>query len=132
MGLRPDATSLNSLLSVYSEALLFDEANAVLAGFQDYNIKPDTRTYRHLVRMYVRGRDLQAALRAKEEMAEKGLSPDSETYGLLIKTLAHRDMIMESLLGEATEKKLVLRENYMSSLDNRNCDPKYRRMSNKE
>ena len=52
---------------------------------------------------------LFSTVAATLNMAEKGLSPDSETYGLLIETLAHRDMIVESLLGEATEKKLVLR-----------------------
>lgn len=121
-GLKPDSVTLTSLVATYAEALLVDDALETFKGFEEYKLRPTERTYRVLVRMYVRAKDIESALSVKTEMIEKKMMvPDSETYGLLIESLTHRDRIADSLklLEEAAERSITIRERHLRVLRNR-------------
>jgi hypothetical protein len=91
--LSPDAVTLNSLLSVYTEALDKEGAYRVLAKFSDYGFTPDQRTYRHLARMHLRAKDLPSCLALKKDIESKQLYLDKESYGLLVESMTRRNMV---------------------------------------
>jgi len=95
--LQPDATSLTSLLSVYSESLKDRKALAVFDSFAARGLQPPHQAYRHLARMWVRKGDMQQALRVRDQMHAAGLRGDGAFYGILIEALAHREALPEAL-----------------------------------
>ena len=111
-------------MSVYAEALLVDDALACLKRFEREGLRPDVKTYHALVRMYVRNRDIASALAVKREMLEeRNIRPDKLTYGLLIESLSHRDMIVEALkeLEQSTDFGIKVSERHIRLL-RRRCE----------
>ena len=58
---------------------------------------PNVRTYRALIRMHIRMKDIDSAIALKEAMFEKNLKPDSASFGMIIESLTQRDKIVEAL-----------------------------------
>lgn len=114
----PDIVTLNTLLSVYGEALDKEGAYRVLDKFSKYGYSADSRTYRHLIRMHVRAKDVKGSLALKEEMENKGLSMDKESYGLLVESLTRRNNVVESLkmIEEAAVRGIQLSERHLSHI----------------
>ena len=117
-GLQLDARTLNSLVAVYAEAVRVHDVEKALARFVDNKIPFDSYTYRHLIKMHVRARNISRAMELKSESEKQGLVVDGMTYGLLIESLTHRDRLVEALklLEEVTEKKIKIPERHVKIL----------------
>lgn len=96
-GVRPDRTTLTSLLSVYAEALKDKRALQVMESFASHGLVPDMHAHRALIRMYIRKKDMSSAMQVYDEMHASGLKGDGEVYGMLIESFAHRDALPEAL-----------------------------------
>lgn len=90
--------TLNAFLSVYSEAMTFDDAYNVLQFFYFFESKPDDRSLRHLSRMHIRAKDIYGSLKLKLKAELIDQKFDEESYGLLIKSMIQRNMIVDSIL----------------------------------
>ena len=78
--------------------------------FTKLGIKPSTYTYRGLIRMHILAKDIDAALKLKDDMIkDHNVVPDAESYGWLIRSCGHRDLLVEGLqlLEEVTERGSV-------------------------
>lgn len=70
-------------------------------------VKPSTYTYRGLIRMHILAKDIDAALKLKDDMIKyENMVPDAESYGWMIRSCGHRDLLVEGLqmLEEVTER----------------------------
>jgi pentatricopeptide repeat protein len=70
-------------------------------------IRPSTYTYRGLIRMHIQAKDIDAALKLKDEMIKiHNVVPDAESYGWMIRSCGHRDLLVEGLqlLEEVSER----------------------------
>jgi len=119
-GFKPDAITLNTYMSTYAEAYKQDDALEIFDSFPKFGLVPDARSYRILIRMHIRCKNISAAMKAKEE-AVKVLGDsynDGEAYGLLIESWAHRRELVESLklLEEATDKNIRIHERFIRNL----------------
>jgi len=65
----------------------------VINRFQKFGFPTDNRTYRHLIRMHIRAKDIEGSLALKHEMETKGLRPDKESFGLLVESLTRRNKV---------------------------------------
>ena len=96
-GLKPDVTVLTELMAVHSEAAHVDDALEVFGRFSEFNVTANERTYRYLIMMHIRNKDVQSAIDVKDAMKMKGMIPHKDSYGVIIQTLVQRDRIIESL-----------------------------------
>jgi pentatricopeptide repeat protein len=85
--------------------------------FPAHGIRPNVATYRSLIRMFVRRKEIDRALKVKDTMmrgsgsgsgsggGDGGLIPCGTSYGLLIESLTHRNELVKALklLEEAAE-----------------------------
>ena len=117
-GLQLDARTLNALVAVYAEAVRVHDVGKTLSRFEENEISFDCYTYRHLIRMHVRARNIDRAMELKAQSDKQGLRLEGVTYGLLIESLTHRDMLVDALklLEEATEKKIKIPERHVKVL----------------
>ena len=103
----PDLITMNSYLSVLTEAMKVD-SNLVLCllyfysfadsidsvqaegayqlvdSFSSYGLQPDSRTYQHLVRMHVRSKDINGALKVRGGLFENQIISLRETEAILL------------------------------------------------
>jgi len=112
------------LLLVYSEAGREAEAYEVFSRFgsdQFPSLVPNLSTYRSLVVMHVKNKNISKAVATKEEMTSRGIQPDPLTYGLLLQSLCHREQLVEALqlLEEAAQKKVKVPERHLCFLRSR-------------
>ena len=105
--MKVDAVTLTCLLSVYSECRDQEALYYLQHTFPQYEAKPNALTYRSLIRMYIRRKEIAKALQIKESM----LKSDNKTlkthfqsfsqgnshdivipcgYGMLIESQVHR------------------------------------------
>ena len=85
-----DEVTLTCLMNVYAESLRDKEAEEVLAMFPKYGVQPTSLTYRSLIRMHIRKRNMKAALSTKELMKRSNIQVCGASYGILIEALTHR------------------------------------------
>jgi pentatricopeptide repeat protein len=123
-----DEVTLTCLLSVFSESLRDEEAEAVLHNlFPLHDVQPTALTYRSLIRMYVRRREIGKALALKDAMlaAEaKGAAegavvvPCGVSWGLMIESLTHREDLKTALLTleEAKSHSVLVPEKHLRHL----------------
>ena len=113
--------TLTNYFAVYADANYYKQALNIFNEFKTFNIKPTTQTYRVLVRMHIRQKDIDKAIEAKNEMNALKLRPDFEIHGMLIESFTHRNMIVEALkeLEEATANGLKVSEKHLRQLRNR-------------
>jgi pentatricopeptide repeat protein len=79
----------------------------VKTEYSKLGIRPSTVTYRGLIRMHILAKDIDAALKLKDEMIkDHNMVPDAESYGWLIRSCGHRDLLVEGLqlLEEVSER----------------------------
>jgi pentatricopeptide repeat protein len=117
-GIKPDIITLTSFLSVYSEALRCEEATEIFNSVKNFDLQPSSLTYRSMIRMCIRNKDINSAIHYKEDMIENGITPDGEIYGMLIESYAHRNMIVESLklLEEVDDRTIKVQERHIKKL----------------
>lgn len=115
-------TTLNSYMYVLAEAFRVDEAmNIFKNSFKTMKLKPDNFTYKVLIRMFIRKKDLDSALKCKQDADKKNIMLLGESYGILIESCMHRDKVVEALklFEEASSKKLRINEKYLKVLRGR-------------
>lgn len=112
---------LNNFLAVYTEAVQLHRVDAVLGLFDAHNVRLDTHTYKHLIRMYVRARDVPRAVELKAEAAARGISLTGSTYGILVESLTGQGKLVEAikLFEETVDKKVKIPERYLRALRSR-------------
>ena len=117
-GLEPDTTTLTSFMSVYAEALKDQRALKVMETFALHGVGPDVHSYRALVRMFIRKKDVATAQQVCDEMHAAGLVGDGELYGMLVQSYAHRDALPEALkaLERATDARVRVPERHLKVL----------------
>ncbi len=122
-GIKPTAVLLSRLLHVYAAANRREQAMEVLGEFEKYGVQPIVDTYRSLVRMHVLTNDIPGALQVKEEMFAKLGVADSASYGLILESLSHRNLVVDAfkLLEESADRQVVLSEKHLKVLRGR-CD----------
>jgi hypothetical protein len=71
--------------------------------------------------MHVQNRDLASVNETHKRMIEHNITPDGPTYGLLIETHLHRDLVVESikLLEESAQRNVKIPERHLRFLRNR-------------
>jgi len=120
--IQPDVKIMNELLAVHAEAVHVDDALAVLDRFSKFGVEPNERTYRYLIQMHVRNGDINAAVQLKDEMKQtKGIIPHKDSYGLILQSLTHREMLVEALkvLEEASLDQRRIPEGHLRYLRSR-------------
>jgi len=120
--IQPDVKVMNELLAVHAEAVHVEEALAVFDRFSKFGLEPNERTYRYLIQMHVRNGDINAALQLKDEMKQsKGIVPHKDSYGLILQSLTHREMLVEALkvLEEASLDQCTIQEGHLRFLRSR-------------
>jgi len=120
-GYQPSSASLDAYLSVYTEGRTEVDVLPVLELYGKFGLEMSSQSYCSLVAMYVKAKDIQKALEQYGEMMKRGLVPDSTTYGLMIESTTHRDMVVEALklLEEASAKKVTVPEKNLRILRSR-------------
>lgn len=106
-------------MSVSSEAMQWEKANKILSLFKSqHDISPDATTFRYLIRMHVFMSDIKGCLERFSEMKGRGMTPDRETYGLLVATLAHRDDLVTAVqvLEEAAGVGVTISNRHIKKL----------------
>jgi pentatricopeptide repeat protein len=109
-------------LGVHAEAVHVDDAMTVFEEMKGtLQIAPDNATYESLIRMFVRAKDLDSALKMKTDMQALQLVPTQESFGLLVRAFTHRDMIVEALqmVEEAKRNNVPILERNLTVLRNR-------------
>ena len=104
---------LNTYLQVYSEALKVESAMNVFESFKTFDLAPDTKTYKALIRMFIRTDNVSKALDLKREQVDSlKLTPEGDQYGLLIESLVANNQLVEAFkeLECATEKGVAIPE----------------------
>jgi pentatricopeptide repeat protein len=118
-GVAPDEETLSLYMSVSSEGCLVQSAYDVLEKMKSkHNLPITTLTYRYLARMHIFTNDYDSALVRIEEMKNLNMIPDSDTYGIVIQSLSHRDKLVEALklLEDASEHGVVIDEENLKKL----------------
>lgn len=110
--IKPSSYCLNSLLSVYAEALMVDKALEVFESFDLYKVTYDTSTYRALIRMHVRTKNIEEAVNRKNEAIQKNISVAAESYGILVESFMHRGNLIDALkvVEEAADRNIKIPE----------------------
>ncbi|DAZ95204.1 TPA: hypothetical protein N0F65_013049 [Lagenidium giganteum] len=118
-GMAPSVVTLNSMLSVYANALRLRSAETFLREkFEQFDIEPTHFTYRTLMQMYVRANRTHEAESLMEEVKrqveEGSVQKDAVTFGLLVDHYARQKQLRSALttLEEADELGLQLSEKY--------------------
>lgn len=106
---------LNNYLSVYTEAIAYKSIDKAILQFEAHGITLDTYSYKHLIRMYVRVKDITSAMACKEEAINRGVALCGSTYGLLLESLTRRSMIVDAIkiFEESLDKKVTLPEKHL-------------------
>lgn len=117
----PSAHHWNRLLAVHSESMQCRDADTIFQSMKEKRNLVNSRTYEYMVRMNVRKKDMATAVALKDEALKSGLVPSIETYGLIIRGYAHRQMLVEALktLEEAASKGIEVQERNLKFL--RSC-----------
>lgn len=119
-GIEPDAYTFTSYLTVYANGGYDKDALQIFKDTFNENtgLQPHYRTYRSLIQMSLRKKNLNQAIELKNEMIRAGIQPDSEIHGIFIETYAQRKMVVEGLkeLEEATVKGLKIPERLIRHL----------------
>jgi len=126
---KPDRITLNSYLSVYAEAVYpakkiigirhneFSRIKAyeIFDSFDKYGLVPDAFSFKALIRMHIRMKQIESAIQVKEIMNKKGILLNEEGYGLLVDALTHRGMVVEALnmIEEASDKNVTIAEKHL-------------------
>ena len=89
-----------------------ESAINVFESFRNFDLSPDTKSYKALIRMYIRTNNLDRALELKREQVSNKLYPEGDTYGLLIEHLVLNNKIVEAFkeLEESAERSLAVPE----------------------
>lgn len=113
-----DRITLNSYLSVYTEAVKLERVDEALTLFEKYNLALDEFSYKHLIRMYVRSRDISRAMKCREEAENAGIVLGGAAYGILIQSLTQRNMLVEALklLEYTADRKIKIPERFIRLL----------------
>ena len=117
-----DDKILSSYISVYSEVGKTKDVYDIIDFFKEkHEIAPTSDTFGWLVRMHILSNDITSALARFQEMKDKNIVIHKETYGLLIQSLTHRDMLVEAikLVEEAADKDIVISNRHIKKLRNR-------------
>ena len=119
--IKPDVATLTSYMAVYADASRHKQALQIFNEFKSFGIVPTAKTYKVLVRMYIRLKDIKMAFQTKEDMKKLNLIPDNETYGILIESYTHRNMVVEALkeLEESAEQGIHISERHIKQLRSR-------------
>lgn len=100
-GIEPTVDSVNALLANYTESLMSTGAVQIMedmfARGNKYDLVPNSTTYQHLVRMYLRKKDMDNVLQTMDEMKALNINPTPETWGLVIDAYASRNKPVEAL-----------------------------------
>jgi len=119
-GIEPDAYTFTSYLTVYANGGYDKDATQIFKDTfnETTGLQPHYRTYRSLIQMQLRKKNLEKAIELKNEMISAGIQPDSEIHGIFIETYAQRKMLVEGLkeLEEATIKGLTIPERLVRHL----------------
>ena len=122
-GYEPSSASLDAYLSVFTEARTEADVLPVLDLYDKFGVERSSRSYCSLVTMYVKAKDIKKAMELLhgEMMTQRGLVPDSSTFGLMIESATHRGMVVEALrlLEQATEMKVTVPEKHLRILRSR-------------
>jgi pentatricopeptide repeat protein len=121
-GFAPSPRALLMLMGVHCETPCNHAgADGVLARYAQYNIMPEPHTFRLLVKMHIRNKDMDSAMEVFEGMKEKGVVPDEETYGLLINSYVGKGQVVDALkvLEDAAARKVEVPEKHLRALRGR-------------
>ena len=120
-GVKPNTKILNEMFAVYSEAGNVEMALDILTKYPQFNCPMTERTYRYKIMMYIRMKDIEAAVQVKEEMKQNQIIPHSDSYGYIIESYVHRNMLVEALqtLEEAKSYNVSLAEKHLRQLRTR-------------
>ena len=113
-----DRIILNSFLSVYTEAVKVDRLNEALVLFEKHNVSLDRFSYKHIIRMYIRARDISTAMKYREEAEAAGILLEGAAYGILMQSLTQRNMVVDALkiLEYAADNKIMIPERFLRLL----------------
>ena len=105
-------------MAVYADASRHKYAVQIFDEFKAFGLVPTAKTYKVLIRMYIRLKNIEMAIQIKDDMKKLNIIPDNESYGIIIESYTHRNMIVEALkiLEEATEHKLHIAERHIKQL----------------
>ena len=120
--LEPNVDTMNSYLSVFTEASKLDDALNLLDKFaSQHDLVPNETTYYQLIRMHIYLKDIEGARARFNEMKERDIIPSGKTYGSLIQSYCHRDRLVDALqlLEEAHDQKIHISNTYIKKLRNR-------------
>mmetsp|Transcript_25751 Transcript_25751/g.43385 ORF Transcript_25751/g.43385 Transcript_25751/m.43385 type:complete len:888 (+) Transcript_25751:164-2827(+) len=118
-GVEPDASILSAYMSVASEAMQWEKTHEILESFNSkHDISPDILTFKYLIRMHIFMSDIEGCLKRFDEMKSRGLTPDRETYGMLVATLSHRDDLLKAvnILEEAHSNGIKISNRHIKKL----------------
>jgi pentatricopeptide repeat protein len=118
-GIEPDCDTLSAYMSVASEAMQWEKAHAIVDIFKNqHDISPDSTTFKNLIRMHIFMSDINGCMERFQEMKSRGISPDRETYGLIVATLTHRDDLVKAVqvLEEADENGIQISNRHIKKL----------------
>lgn len=111
-GIRPDKFTYTSLIKACANG---DDTQELLYDMREGGVKGDVRTYNAVIKTLCDERKLTEATKMVSEMENRGISPDSMTYGLLMNAMLRADKATACLtLFEsacANEKTAPLTEN---------------------
>mmetsp|Transcript_22306 Transcript_22306/g.29170 ORF Transcript_22306/g.29170 Transcript_22306/m.29170 type:complete len:239 (+) Transcript_22306:228-944(+) len=109
--------AMNGALSVYTKGMKRSLAEQFMNEFEARNIEPNHKTYCLLVEMFIRANQLEKALEAKSKMVNT-IGADEEVYGLLVRHLADKNLIQDSLalLDDAMSHNITIRERHKREL----------------
>jgi hypothetical protein len=119
LGVEPDSEVMSAYMSVASEGMQWEKAHQILDIFQSvHDISPDETTFMYLIRMHIFMSDIKGCLERFDEMKKRGITPNKETYGLLVATLAHRHDLVKSvqILEEAAASGVQISNRHIKKL----------------
>ena len=125
--LKPDEQTLTTLLGVYAENKRDIDAYRILDSFPRFGVVPSVLTYTHLIKMHIRRKEFDSAMKIKKDIAVGGagagvpMHPDAESFGYLVNWCTTKDDLPQALqlLEEATELGLKLQERHLRVLRGR-------------
>lgn len=118
-GIEPDANVMSAYMSVASEAMQWEKAHKILDSFNSkHDMSPNSLTFKFLIRMHIFMSDLEGCLKRFDEMKQRGITPDRETYGMLVATLSHRDELLRAahILEEAHSNGIQISNRHIKKL----------------
>ncbi|KAL7685251.1 putative T-complex protein 1, eta subunit [Plasmopara halstedii] len=122
-GLNPSVITLNSMISVYANALRLRSAEVFLKDtFSKFDLKPNEFTYRTMMQMYVRAKRTMQAEQlielVRSEIDSGDLEADDVTFGLLVDHYARKRLMRRALttLEEADTLGLQLQEKHLKKI----------------